>query len=245
MAFGGGGFFGSGASQSEAFGGQVGSTDTFANNNAYASAPVINFTDSRKASGKYVTQKKNSLNVNVVTTDYGAIESSYGFAGAVYEDSIGLAAESLYAGYEQQGELLGEIGNFAELSAETARYQAETSAQQTEYALDFAENLTSQNADLAEEFGRNLGSAYESANIGLLSLAEDSVSTIAGVYESSLDTIAEHSQASQDASATAMDYVFQSTKSESERITGTVVKWGAILGGLAIAAPVIAKMVKA
>ena len=55
MAFGGGGFFGSGASQSEAFGGQVGSTDTFANNNAYASAPVINFTDSRKASGKYMS----------------------------------------------------------------------------------------------------------------------------------------------------------------------------------------------
>lgn len=196
-------------------GGQVGSSDTLSNNNAYASAPVFNINDERKGSGKYVAQAANNYNLSVSNTDYGAIGDALEFAGDVFSDS-------LYATSQAQSEFLGEVGNFADTAAAMSEYQAQLSSDQAKEAFYFAESMAAKNSSLAESFSQNIASAYDTAN----------------------DSMLVYAQSSQDATTTALDYVFESSKSETERVSDGLIKWGAIVGVVAIVAPVVLRAIK-
>lgn len=204
-------------SKSDKAGGQVGSSDSVAYDNKGSNAPVINFTDERKASGKSVHQYSNELSVNVSTTDYGAIDLALDFA----RSAGNLIEETLRFGADANAEFLGEVGDFASLSASTAERMAELSDRQSERYLSEVSNQANANREFLEDANANLATAYQANNTRYF------------------DAVGQNAQFTQKANEKALDYVFQSSKSESERITGDVIKWGSWLAIAVISAPVL------
>lgn len=234
------GGFGNSSSSKKTTGGPVSSSDSLANNNAYASAPVFNINDERKGSGKYVTQMANNYNLSVQNTDYGAIGGALNFAG----EALDFGADVLGVGAENNLEFLGAVSDFSDSSMYTAVKMAEIGERQTENFLDYTAREAENNRDLLGGFSQSLSDAYLSANQGLESLALDMNSQLANNQNSALDAINSNSVAAQSASMKALDYVFESTKSAEERTAENSTKW--ILGAVVVAAaiPLVARFAK-
>lgn len=189
------------------------------------------------------SRSKNNT-VSIATTDHGAISSAIGFASnvlnAAYDTVTGAATDSM----------------------SVAQRSNELSAMQTSDALSFAQSVTDTNAGLAYDAMQITADAYQTAQAGLLSITSDFSDHMAGAQEGLLMLSSEHadnlattqneallridqnSQAAQEASLVALDYVFESGKSETERTTESYTKW-MVGGAIALAVlPILARIIK-
>ena len=98
MAFGGGGFFGSGASQAETYGGAQQQANNLAVQASGATAPIINIMDNRQASGKYasISGGAGQAGINVTTTDHGALDAGRALGIAALDYGADTTENALY-----------------------------------------------------------------------------------------------------------------------------------------------------
>jgi hypothetical protein len=213
MGFAGGGFFGSGADQSEAFNLPQTKSDNLATDASSASAPVITFQDNRQMSGKKVHMAGDGPKVDITMnqTDHGAIQQALGFAGE---------ASAMNAAV--QSEFLGAVSNFADLSATLQAEQMASSERQAQSVIDAVGSSQREANVLISDIA---GEAFENNQFALEwvgKMAGDS----ADYNRAALEQVAAFGQASQNASETALDYVFEASKSEQAELTEMLSKWG-------------------
>lgn len=217
-------------SKSTKQGGQVGSSDTLANDNSYAAAPVLNLADERKGSGKYVTQAANQYNIDIKQTDYGAIRGALEFAdNAFFTASDNLAQmnadylASVEAGNHAAHDTLRELN---QRSAETYQSALKEVSESSETALHYL------NSGMGKVFGALDGFAY---------LLRDT-------QTEALEQVAQSGAQAQAASEKAMDIAFQASQSEAERLTETSIKFlvgaAAVTAVATMAMPGLLKLVK-
>jgi hypothetical protein len=181
--------------------------------------------------GNLSTGKNSSINLHATMTDYGAIEAGAGvtrealeyaahagdtaaalaydgvskalnFAADVSSDNTALTGRVLDKQTAANIEFLGQVSNFSELSAQTAREQAELSERQAADAMKLVQKA---NADALAMGGK---------------FAQDA----------------------QNASMKALDYVFESTKSETARLSEISMKWIVGAAVLLAAIPILARL---
>lgn len=172
------------------------------------------------SSGKYGDTK---VNLNLIETDAGAVESAMNFAADAFSDASALAADvqrtalSFASDATRDNvaltgrvldkqtvanlEFLGQVSNFAELSAQTARENAELSERQAAAAM----------------------------------------SAVAKANASALDMTNRLAQDTQTATLKALDYVFEAGKSEVARLSESSLKWILIAGVALFVLPLIVK----
>lgn len=174
----------------------------------------------------------------------GVLSNTLNLGADILGGAAGLVTDVITVGNESNLEYLGEVSRFSELAAQTARESAEQAERQAQAAMAQAQQMASQNAALAADAIVTVGDAYSQANTGLLAISSEYGGNLATLHDSALLTINQHAQAAQDASLKAIDYVFESGKSESERTTEAQTKW--LIGGVVVMAamPVLMRIIR-
>lgn len=181
------GFFDSKSSKS---GGALGRSDTFANNNAGAAAPVINLSDSRQSSGKYAINHANKYEINVTQTDYGAVGAAFNLADNALVfglDALEGAGDALEASYDFANDALYDAQQFSQDSFDTS--------------VDFAENAFNGSLNFAMDSNQRvidgIKNAYAGASDAITSnlesalmFAETQSQPDKGIFSSSVKTLA-------------------------------------------------------
>lgn len=138
MSFGGGGFFGSGASQAETYGGAQQQANNQAIQAAGATAPVISIMDNRQASGKYASIG-GAPNINLSTTDHGAIAAGQSIGMAALDFGADTAENALYLAGSIAADGAGLTRRAMDQLADTFRWSQQQTGQTIEQALAFAQ----------------------------------------------------------------------------------------------------------
>lgn len=259
MSIGGGGFFGSGKS------------DTKQTSTAAEVGQQLNESTGSSAYGwgnLTASGKNSNVNVDVytTTTDNGAIKSAMDMAGKVLEsqnnsrlvdydifklatdssmDGVKTAAYLGYDGLKINGDLLGKtlteqtaananflgkIENWSELVDSNNKAVMNLADLQTKRAYDFASSENDANRVLLSDANKTMGNFFETANRGLLNFAVDSANKSYSMQNEAVKQINNAAQIASQSSRNAMDMIFESTKTAEERVLTNSTKW--IIGGL-------------
>lgn len=201
MGFLGGGFFGSGADDSETTSSQGTSGAQTQEGNPLS----VNISSGKKLEDNNITVKNETT-----VTDHGAVDGAFQLASDATMETISgitktagdMAALAGDVVLSQEAVASDAIENNTLLAGEALQHVADTNKNQTLLLGD----LHSSNVDFLE------------------AVNNDFTSQVGEISNESLETL-------ENATTKAMDYVFESSKSETERVTEQFLQWG--LGGVA------------
>lgn len=259
MGFMGGGFFGSGASttrQSDSHSG-----DTTAGNEGSVAQSFSNLT----------TGKNSNLSIGV--TDYGSVKSAIGLAdksASLAFDGLGTVANSLNGvaayGYDLTKKILDTHSNDMEsminangktLSAglDFARSTSsdflnltsdsqKLTAAQDRYFLDGTMKENADNRAMLADANRSIADAWKGSNNNMMQLTDAFMGRQAAVQDNAIAAIMKGSASAQDATLKAMNGIFESSKSSTERVIDSSLKY-IVFGVMALfAIPFVAGIIK-
>lgn len=180
-----------------------------------------------------------------VMTDNGATQAALQAGAQMNRDALEANYDTSNRALDVVGESAGKVLSFAGNTVSDSMGFLERMGAD---AFDFADRQSERNAGLARDSILEVGNAYSAANNNIMELARrqsddlstaydranQSIEQIAGdslagyaelVYMTS-NQVADANVATQNATGKAMDYVFQSSKSATERQTETLTKYG-------------------
>lgn len=154
-----------------------------------------------------------NITVNNIQSDQGAINSAFSFGS----DVLDLADRVDNRASTANLEFLGKISNFADLSQQTALSMAKMSELQASEAMQRVSDASSKALDLTQ-------------------------AALLKSQSAALDYGSKFAQDAQDASMKALDYVYQSSQSETAKLADKSLMW--IVGAAVLVAmiPVLMRM---
>ena len=198
-------------------------------------------------------------NLNLADSTMGNIStSSNTYISQSDSGAISAGADIALAGIETNADtmesLLGAASGLVELGFESSTNFADKNADLVEGSMSFAENLVGDSfnmvagaAEIVNESAERVGDAWVDTNKSILAMSNNALDTTTRAYENAqysidrsndnalnsiLAVVAGASNSVDDTNADALKYVSEAQKTESERTTDTLLKWG--LGGMTL-----------